>query len=244
MGHTGASSVARRQAKSGAGRDSPLLETATGSVRRRLARHRGHITALAFSTDGRRLLSCCVDTTALVWDLNAGVQAVRTDTEMESLWNDFAYDGAARAYRVIHRFAASPSSAIPFLRKHLSPVAAVDAKRLARHIADLDSDEFAIRDKATTELQKLGEQAVPAYRKALEGNPSLESRRRMEELQAKAQRTWWDISGERLRSLRAIVALELAATKEARETLQMLAVGATGARLTEDAKAALKRLPR
>jgi hypothetical protein len=86
--------------------------------------------------------------------------------------------------------------------------------------------------------------ALPAYRKALEGKPSLEKRRRLEDLQTKAQAAWWDVSGERLRLLRAIEALELAGTSEAREILGMLAAGTEGARLTEEAKAALKRLQR
>lgn len=91
-------------------------------------------------------------------------------------------------------------------------------------------------------FEKLDVQALPAYHKALDGKPSLEMRRRLEDLRAKAQRAWWGVSGERLRSLRAIEALELAGTNEAREVLQMLAAGAEGARLTEEAKAALERL--
>jgi hypothetical protein len=50
------------------------------------------------------------------------------------------------------------------------------------------------------------------------------------------------VSGERLRSLRAVEALELAGTTAARETLASLAAGAPGARLTEQARAACERL--
>jgi len=221
-----------------------LLETATGRERRRLAGHRGPSTALDFSADGRRLLSGCNDSTALVWDLHDGVRAAHAGTEIEALWNDLAGDDAARAYRAIRRLAASPSWAVPFMRKRLRPIAAVDEKKLARTIADLDSDEYTVRQKASLELEKLGEQALPAYHKSLEGKPSLEMRRRLEDLQAKARAARWIMSGERLRSLRAIEALELAGTKEAREVLATLAAGGGGARLTEEAKAALKRLPR
>ena len=120
----------------------------------------------------------------------------------------------------------------------------MNEKRLARLIADLDSDAFATRQNAMTELEKLSERALPAYRKALEGKPSLESRRRLDDLQDKAQRAWWGVSGERLRSLRAVEALELAGTPEARQVLETLAAGAEGARLTEEAKAARERLAR
>jgi hypothetical protein len=66
----------------------------------------------------------------------------------------------------------------------------------------------------------------------------------LEDLQTRVHAAWWEVSGERLRSLRAIEALELAGTQEAREVLATLAAGAEGARLTEEAKPALKRLQR
>lgn len=128
------------------------------------------------------------------------------------------------------------------MRKYLRPVDAVDEKRLARLLGDLDSDDFTVRQKATAELEKLGERAIPSYRKALASKPSLETRRRVDDLLDKAQRAWWDVSGERLRSLRAVEALELAGTEEARDVLKTLAAGASGTRLTEEAKAALQRL--
>jgi hypothetical protein len=165
-----------------------------------------------------------------------------TAAEEEKLWADLAGEDAARAYEATRKLAAAPNVSIPFLRKHLPPMPAAEEKRVARLIADLDSDDFATRQKATADLEKLGELALPAYRQALNGKPPLETRRRLEDLQAKAYAAWWDVSGERLRSLRAVEALELAGTKEAREVLSTLAAGAEGARLTEEAKAALKRL--
>jgi hypothetical protein len=91
-------------------------------------------------------------------------------------------------------------------------------------------------------LATFGEQAVPVFRQALESKPSLEARRRLEDLLVKARMAWWNVSGERLRSLRAVEALELARTNEARAVLNLLAEGAAGARLTEEARMALQRL--
>jgi WD40 repeat protein len=220
-----------------------LLEVASGRERRRLAGHRGRITALAFSADGRRLLSGSSDTTEVVWDLGeTRTRGSMNAPKLEALWNDLAGEDAARAYQAIHQLAAAPDVAIPFLRKYLRPLDAVDAKHLNRLIGDLGSDEFVTRQKATEELAKFDEQAIPAYRKAFEGKPALESRRRLEQLLAKAQSAWWDSSGERLRSLRALEVLELAGTNPAREVLATLAAGADGARLTQEAKAARERL--
>lgn len=223
-----------------------LVETASGGERRRLPGHTGgRIHQLAFSADGTRLISSGSETTALVWDVRGPSEHLpATAAEMEALWIDLAGTDANRAYRAIRKFAAAPAAAVPLLRERLRPVPDMDAKRLARLIEDLDSDDFAIRQKATADLEEFGERALPAFRKALEGKAPLETRRRLEDLRDEAQRAWWDVSGERLQLLRAVEALELAGTKEAREALQTLAAGAAGARLTEEAKAALERLQR
>lgn len=49
-------------------------------------------------------------------------------------------------------------------------------------------------------------------------------------------------SAERLRALRAVQVLEYAGTPEAKKCLEMLARGVPEARLTREAKAALRRL--
>jgi RNA polymerase sigma factor (sigma-70 family) len=219
-----------------------FVEVAGGRERCRLLGHFGFVRTLTFSADGNLLLSGSGDTTALIWDLGRRNKvSPAAHAETESLWRDLAGEDAARAEKAIRRLSTSPTSAIPFMRKRLTPVVPF-AKPLAHLIADLDSDDFATRQRATEELAKAGDQALPAYRKALEGKPSLELRRRLEELLAKAGPSWWEASGERLRSLRAVEVLELAGTKESRELLATLASGAEGARLTEEAKAALERL--
>ena len=219
-----------------------LLEVSSGRERRRLIGHRGPVSSLTFTPDGRRLISGSDDTTALVWDLRAdGDTHPATVGELDALWADLADQDAVRAYRAIRRLAAVPALSVPFLRQRVRPAPAVDEKRLTGLIADLDSDDFATRQKAVAELEKLGDQPLAAYRKVLEGKPSVETRRRIEELLEKAGPAWWDVSGERLRSLRAIEVLELAGTKEAREVLKTLTEGGKGARLTEHAQAALQR---
>jgi hypothetical protein len=62
------------------------------------------------------------------------------------------------------------------------PAAPADAKQVARWIEDLDRDAFAVRDQATAALEKLGNAAGPALRKALEGKPTAEARRRIQRL--------------------------------------------------------------
>jgi hypothetical protein len=130
--------------------------------------------------------------------------------------------------------------ALPYLKAKLKPVPAVDSKRLTQLIADLDSDVFANREKATKELQNLGEAAEPALNNAFANPPSLEVKRRVREVLDRL--TGLQTSPERLQKLRAIEALEHMGTPEARVLLQALANGALEARSTREAVAALQRL--
>jgi RNA polymerase sigma factor (sigma-70 family) len=227
-----------------------VVEIATGKDRRRFTGHTGRILSLSFSADGTKLVSGSADTTALVWDLT-GKSAAGEDRgtplsakDIETGWEDLAKDDSARAYYVIRNMSAAPREPIAFFRQHIKPVPTVDEKRLTRLIADLDAEEFAVRQNATQELERLAEGAVEACRKALKGNPSAESRRRLERLLSNQVREQGRPSPDRLRLLRALEILERARTSEARQFLEQLSKGAPGARLTREAKAALERLDR
>jgi hypothetical protein len=151
-------------------------------------------------------------------------------------------EDAAAAYRAVQALSADPARSIPYLRQRLHPVAAIDDKHLTRLITDLDSDHFEVRDRATKDLEKLGEQAVHAVRKALDGQPALETKRRLEQLLEEQERGRWSVSPEQLRARRSLEVLERADTPDARRLLETLSAGAPGAWLTSDAKACLARL--
>jgi hypothetical protein len=68
---------------------------------------------------------------------------------------------------------------IPLL---VSKSASADPQKIERWISELNSDQFAVREKATRELEKLGESAQPALRRALENHPKPEARKRLERL--------------------------------------------------------------
>src|SRR5262249_32260750 len=145
-----------------------------------------------------------------------------------------------KAFRSVLRLAAAPKQAAPFLRERLQPAAPVDPKKLEQLIADLNSGNFKTRDRATSELAKIGDLAVPALQKAFAAKNSLETQRRLEALLDRL--TVGELTAEQVRLVRAVEVLERAGSAEARQVLQTLAQGAPGALPTRQAQAALARL--
>jgi hypothetical protein len=221
-----------------------LWDLATGKEFHKLAGHRGTVASLAFSPDGTRLASGSLDTTILIWDaavlLRDKPKPERSPTaaELTERWTDLAGRDAARAYRAIQSLAIVPRSSLSFLKDHLRP-APVD-RHIAHLVADLDSDDFKVRERATRELAKEGEAARMALCDVLDARPSPEARRRAEELLVKMGET--SLPAVILREVRAVEALEQIGNAEATDLLWRLAKGAPEARLTREAKAALDRL--
>jgi RNA polymerase sigma factor (sigma-70 family) len=214
-----------------------LYEVATGEVRLTLGGHQGPVTSAAFAANRRTLVTTSLDNTALVWDLTAGFEGRQPSRrELEACWADLGGADAVRAYRAIRVLAGAPVPGVAFLAERLKPVRAADPGRMRTLIADLGSGEFARREKAGKQVEQLGFAAEPALRQTLAGRPSLEVRRRVQRLLEK-------LGGvPTLRVTRAVEALELMASAEARRHLQALARGAGESRLTLEARAALQRL--
>jgi RNA polymerase sigma factor (sigma-70 family) len=223
-----------------------LWETATWKERARFEGHRGGVVALAFSPDGRALATGSADSTALVWDLTGRQRDGRlaparlSAAELEVAWGELLGGDAAQAYRALWLLAAAPEQALPLVRESLRPVTAVPDERVKRLVAELDDDDFDVRERATAELAKLGGAADATLRKALAGQPSAELKQRVQHLLDRPRSG--DASPERLRQSRALEVLAGMGTPEARRLLEELAKGAPGAGLTEEAKAALGRV--
>jgi hypothetical protein len=126
------------------------------------------------------------------------------------------------------------------LRDRLAKAWAVDDRQVAKWITDLDSDEFAVLDRAAKELDRLGELAEPALRKALAGRPSAEVRRQVRRLLDRLEGPVQ--TPQVLRGLRAVEVLEGIGTDEARRLLERLAKEAPAPRLVRESRAALDRL--
>ena len=224
-----------------------VYEVATGKPRRELRGHQAAVRALAWSADGRFLVSGSMDATALVWDVTGHSLSWRRQTAdpssgvLEARWKALAEDDAHGGALAVGFLMGAPRQTVAFVKEHLRPVPRTDAAQIEGLIAGLDQEEFAARERASHELEKLDTVAETAMRKALAGRPSAEVRRRVENLLARLEAA---PSGEWLRALRAIELLEYFATPEARASLKDLAEGAPEGRLTQETKAALERLDR
>jgi len=220
-----------------------LWDLKTGKELHRFKGHGSSVTSLAFSPDSRRLVSGLHNSTLLVWDVP------RTETTSISklgaegaakAWADLAGADAPRAFRASWTLAFAPDDAIPFLKAHLHPAKSADPQRLRRLLADLDSEQFAMREKAQEELENLGELAERALRQTLANKPSLEMRQRVQRI---LERLRGPVKQpELLQALRAVAVLEDIGTPEARRLLQELAKGAAESRLTRETLASLRRL--
>jgi hypothetical protein len=103
--------------------------------------------------------------------------------------------------------------------------------------ADLDSAEFAAREKAGETLSQLGEAARSALQAELAHAPSPEVRKRPQGLVDRLAAP----TPARLRLIRAVEAVEGAGAPEAKALLEAWAGGAWGNTLATEAKAALAR---
>src|SRR5262249_36301422 len=137
---------------------------------------------------------------------------------LDALWRDLTGRDSARAYRAIASLSAVPRHSLPLLRERLRPVAlAASTAEIEKHVKNLDKGSFAVRERATAALEKLGDLARPALETLLDGRPSLEARRRAEVLLAKLDGK--ADSAENLLALRATAVLERLGTTEARRLL-------------------------
>jgi hypothetical protein len=220
-----------------------LLSMASGNTAATLAGFRGKADRLAFSPDNKLLVSGMDDTSALVWRLAPAAEQPAADLEpkvVRRLWDELAGEDAAKAYRAMWMLARSPSTSIPFLQANLQPAVAPDASTLAKLIKDMNSDRFVVRDQATRALEQLGELAEASLKQALDANPPLEARQRIQRLLGNQDAPIK--LPAKLRQIRAVEVLEYIGTPAAARLLERLTRGAPAARLTHEARDSLARI--
>ena len=144
----------------------------------------GHVKVLAISPDGKKIVSASDNGTALVWDLAKLQQQPRVPRaqRLEEDWQTLTNADAEMAYHAMRSLEKTPEDTVTLFEERLKAVAAVAPQRLQKLVRELDSDKFETRDRATQELEKLGELAEATLQQTLTEKNSVEQRRRIETL--------------------------------------------------------------
>jgi len=196
---------------------------------------------LTFAPDRRTLASSCGDATVLIWDLSDLSRTEKGERiEQEQLFSDLSGQDAAAAYRAADQMTSKPETSLPFLREHVPVGMAAASKAVSRMMADLDIDDYDVREKASQLLEKEGPRVEKALRKALDGSPSAEVQHRVQSLLGKLEKQ--SPSTDLLLALRATAVLEQIASPDAHRLLREWSEGPDEASRTQEAKAALERL--
>jgi RNA polymerase sigma factor (sigma-70 family) len=216
-----------------------IWDVLTGQEVLRFDGHEGKPKVVAFGSDGRTVLTAGEDGRVYSWSLQPR-PAATAGTAPDALWADLAGANAAKAYQALWALSREPWAA-GFLRERIPPAAPPDADRVAKLVTDLDSDQFRVRAAAAKELAEQGAPVIPILEKELRPPLSPEARQRVRGVLDTLKR---GPTAVELRQLRAVQALELAGTAEARAVLRAWAGGAAGAELTRAAADALKQSER
>jgi hypothetical protein len=106
------------------------------------------------------------------------------EADLREWWAWLGSNAPAEVTRATLAFAGQPKQTVAFLHQHLRPVQR-DEKLVAQWLAELDSEKFPVRQRATRELEYLGKTVKDDLEKALAARPSPEAAGRLKQLLAR-----------------------------------------------------------
>jgi WD40 repeat protein len=172
----------RLVARGGEGRVIFVWDAATGEEVARLAGHENRVGELAFSPDGRTLVSVSDDGTGLIWDMMAvksGKRPPAAPADLAKSWDDLKSADAGRAFTAVCTLAAA-EQAPEFLGARLKPAAAGPPEkgktlspRQLQAVRAIEALERAGTPAARAVLEKLAKGAEGAL-ETLEARTALE----------------------------------------------------------------------
>jgi hypothetical protein len=165
-----------------------------------------------------------------------------TDAERAAYWGDLSNPDPAKAAAALRALLASAADHVAFIRKEAEARATDEqTRRVEQLIANLDSDEFAVREAATAELKRIGAAAVAALEAVVKTSESAEVKYRAADLLRGIVGRVGSTPTAAIRAARAARILEQAHTAEADQLLEEMARGTYGEFYAEGAKTALRR---
>jgi WD40 repeat protein len=222
-----------------------LWEAFSGASVLTLAGHVGPVHGVALSLDERTLYSAAADTTVLAWDIpgfGSAAPPPLAGKDLEAAWLDLASEDTTRAYRAVWRLIAAAPEALPVLARKAY---LLDPERVRQLFKDLNSENYAVRAVAMKRLHEYGRWMEGRLQASLKSPPSLEAKRRSEQLLKEMNATGaLSLQQERLRMHRLMLILEQVADMQALQLFRSLAEKAPEEDLQEEARASLQRLTR
>jgi WD40 repeat protein len=219
-----------------------LWNVLTGQELAPLSGHAGPVIAMTFLANGKEIVSFDNTGLKMVWSVARISKPTPTkllplpDEEFADLWNDLSDADTFRTYRAIRYLSADPKRAIALFEKNVKPVPPGDEARITQLIADLQNINGGTRRKAMTELTTHGEAALGALTQL---PPEQQNHQTVRAMIGKLSNK--QPPADRMRTIKAVQILGQLGTDEAKQMLEKVAKGATGVRLTLEAKAALEK---
>jgi len=216
---------------------------ATGKLLGEFAAHRLQITGLAFDPAARQLAAGDAAGRVIVWKLPPS-PAARKAMPLADAWQYLdAINPLAGHDAMSDLLADGPAKSVPAL---LAAITNLDKEReqLKKSIADLDSDEFRVRERAWRTLAKTGYRGMELLKDPARPKLGAEGEERVRTLLARFETDGFhkpenDLYGDTLRLLRAMQTLEVSHSPEAKSALEEITKKFAGARVALDAAAIL-----
>ena len=228
-----------------------VWEVRSGQALGQVEAHTGWIWALDLRRDDRLLVSGSVDGQLKLWSaatLRASATHVAAKVpvlDAAQRWKELAHPDASVAMKAVWDLAGDPSKSVPLLSEKLAQVRGEgpSVQEIQKWIADLDDEEWPVRERASKRLQAVGSHALASIKAAQERPVSPEAARRLNRLVLAIDPT--ALPTEDLVVLRGVQVLESIGSPEAQKVLHQLARERTGTpRLVEEAAQAAQRLSR
>ena len=221
-----------------------LWDVATGQLISSFAAHSKPMYTVEYTPDGNTLVTGSQDSTLMSWDMTLPKRHALssfvslTDASRAMHWEKLA-GSAEEANLSIWALAADRSHAVKFLGGKFAKPKLAPSDQIKQWIDDLDSRQYAVRERAEKKLQAHADQAEAELRKALATSAEAEGRKRISRiLESANSRSSPDV----VREVRAIEVLEKIGTPDAIELLKSLAGGKVRMRIAREAEQSLRRL--
>lgn len=203
------------------------------------------VTAVTLSRDGRSLVTGHLCGVAYVWDVPTLVmqesdQCNALDTDAQA-WEALAGASGIRAMCALWHIVDRGKGWIPTVSQYLRSEVFAELEH-AELIRELESDSFEVRERAVSQLIRLGDQVIPSVEERQRRHCNADVLARLRVVSDSIRYPTLHLSGEWARRIRCIQILEAIGGRDALDALRSLANGPGRGFDTRLAAGALRRM--